>query len=776
MNKKLTLVLTLLGILWMVFIGCLINTIYTIIIKEYAIASILAALSSVFIAVIVSLHSYKKEIANQIVLIEHFLHDDHFVGRKEEYDKLLGLLRYSDERIIYISGKYGMGKTHFMKMMCDRINFGNDKSWRRFVAFYCSHSRQQKIEKDICEKICKNSKSSIIDISKTLNYKGKNMHSVLFVDNVQDIQIFEAEEFAKAFIKCNSLNQIVIAIDSSEEDFHVVPAKFGRYEIDELVESFALNVDDFNKDKLLDMSNGFPVYARYIIETYKKNMGILDYNNLDRYLNIIIDKLTEAEKESLSLIICLSVASMEEISQQLLKSINDQVTKHTIKLLDTYSLIELYNDIVYIDRLIGYKCSAFLSKYDNKNYEKIYTFYKNLDGWDSIVLLSALRSDFKLDYVRIISALENVYNQGNFYLLITLGELDTQQTINKEIRESKEGLSRIRFYYLKSLLELGLYDEARTVIDKYDLEYCEININTIKNDFDFEFQYLLVDLEHLTNSFEDAATLAQLLYKKAFTENQRANCRYLYAHCIRHMGEDLDEANNVFSLLAKNKKHVDDKIRLRSIYSAASIKMFQGAEHYDYNKDFESIDDIICRHIENDIWIPYVNRHKAIFEYKINKNITKSKAILLETIQLLEVTSLRIKYDIHFELGEWYRIFGNAQNDYKESLENYKEALRFSKKVNDYNLQSNCQMGIMLLNMKNGFNINREEIQPILEKCKRLSLNINYNSAIFIDNLLTGESISDELKCYWKNMKYSDLLLMANINKSEKYNLKLTVM
>ena len=98
-----------------------------------------------------------------------------------------------------------------------------------------------------------------------------------------------------------------------------------------------------------------------------------------------------------------------------------------------------------------------------------------------------------------------------------------------------------------------------------------------------------------------------------------------------------------------NVDYKDDKIRIRSIYSAASSKMFQGEINYPYEKAFERIEQIMNVDENNVTWMPYVARHKAIYEYKICKNIDNAEQILLDTIKLLEVTPLRIKYDIYFE-------------------------------------------------------------------------------------------------------------------------------
>lgn len=85
-------------------------------------------------------------------------------------------------------------------------------------------------------------------------------------------------------------------------------------------------------------------------------------------------------------------------------------------------------------------------------------------------------------------------------------------------------------------------------------------------------------------------------------------------------------------------------------------------------------------------------------------------------------------------------------------------------------------MGILLLNSKYGVAITESTLLNIMEKSKKMKLNINYNSALFIHYLIKNEQIPEGLITYWKELQYSDLFSLALENKSEQSNLKLTVM
>ena len=724
---------------------------------------------TIFIAIVPVI--FKKWQGNGMV--EKQLNDVHFVDRDVEYTKLANLIQCHDDRIIYIAGNFGMGKTLFIKMACDRINYSDKKRWKSYTSFYFNNNHTKGITQSISDKFCGQPNASVLDISKKLHNATLQKNIILFIDSISEIDLNECTEFARAFIKCNRNNQIVIAVDSNDDEFHISPGKFQENEVELLAHSYDIEMKPSDIYEISELSNGYPVYARYSVEAYRKGVKIADYNNLDNYIAKLVDSLNDLEKSSLSLIICLGLLLQDEIETKLLLGVDNRISRRIIRKLATYSLINIYKEKIYTDRLISLKCLECLAEYKNASYEKIYNYFKGMLDTNYIALVAALKSDFSYDHRLIKEILHKQYDDGKFYLLIDIGEIEFAGQINPHLREDKECWMFVRYYYLKSLLELGLYDRAREVVDNYDIQF---NLLDIKDAISFEYQYLLVDLDHLTNYLKDAIAFSEGLMQKSTNNLQLAKCQYLFAHCLRHVGEELDRAFSIFTTLADNIDYKDDKIRIRSIYSAASIKMFQGNINYPYEKAFEKIEQIMNADEKNVTWMPYVARHKAIYEYKICKNIDNAEQILLDTIKLLEVTPLRIKYDIYFELADIYRLKECTVNNYESSVNYYLEAAQFAKRSHDYNLESNAQLGLALLNLKYGYDVDIDALRDIIIETHKIGLNINYNNALYVKYLANSETIPKELVSYWKKMQYSDLLSFISKSKSEKYNIKLTVM
>lgn len=724
---------------------------------------------AIFIAVMpLILNKFPKKI-----LIERYLNDNHFVDRDVEYAKLENLIKSDRDKIIYITGNLGMGKTLFMKMSCDRINYIDRKKWKSYAAFYFINNHTKTLSQAISDKFCGHSNASEKEISNQLNNATLQKNIILFIDSIYEIELNECREFAHAFINCNKNNRIVIAVDNNDDSFDIYPGKFGENEVKLLARSYNIEIESSEICAISELSKGYPVYARYSIEAYTKGIKVIDYNDLEKYIEDLVKSLSNLEKSSLSLIICLSLLIQDKIETEILYGIDNRITKPIIKRLVTCSLVTVYKDKIYTDKLISLKCLDFLPEYKNESYKKIYLYYKGMFHDSYIALVAALKSDFEYDHNLIEEILHRQYIDGRFYLLIDIGEMEIRGHINPYLRENEECWIYIRYYFLKSLLELGLYDRAREVVDNYDNHFNILNVN---DEIAFEYQYLLVDLDHLTNHLKDAITFSEALMQKASNKLQVAKCQYLYAHCLRHVGEDLDHAYTIFSDLGDNSEYKDDKIRIRSIYSAASIKMFQGELNYSYDNAFAQIETIMYENEKNETWKPYVARHKAIYEYKICKNLDAAEKTLQNTIRLLEVTPLRIKYDIYFELAELYRIKECNSYNYGQSIIYYSEAAQFANRVHDYNLESNAQLGLMLLNLKYGYNITNDVLKSIISKTREIGLNINYNYAVYVEYLLNNKTIPKELESYWEKMKYSDLLSLVSKSKSEKCNLKLTVM
>jgi len=150
-------------------------------------------------------------------------------------------------------------------------------------------------------------------------------------------------------------------------------------------------------------------------------------------------------------------------------------------------------------------------------------------------------------------------------------KIDRKYNVSKVKNNEKEILEKIEY--------------EKKFIEKLKSEGKEINKDLIAKAEGRLEELLLKQVENddKRNKREDA------LLEKATSKEQKVKCQYLYAHCLRHLGEDLNQAYSIFTSLANDTDFKNDKIRIRSIYSATSIKMFQGDSSYPYEKSFERL-------------------------------------------------------------------------------------------------------------------------------------------------------------------------------------------
>ena len=136
---SLAIILTLLCV---IFFG---NTVFFLNKNNSGTAGVFATLIGIPLTICIALWTFIFSKFQKNILIEKFLNDEHFVGRETEYTKLLDLIQHTQDRIVYISGNFGMGKTLFLKNSCDRINYTDKKKWKSYAAFYYNNNHTKRI-------------------------------------------------------------------------------------------------------------------------------------------------------------------------------------------------------------------------------------------------------------------------------------------------------------------------------------------------------------------------------------------------------------------------------------------------------------------------------------------------------------------------------------------------------------------------------------------------------------------------------------------------------
>lgn len=710
----------------------------------------------------------------QYLPTEHVFSDSHFVDREKEekllYRYIIHPCQHDYERFIVVSGKSGIGKTALCRKVCDDINFYDRKKWKNVFALYFNNETDKSLSDAILEKYVPNNKQ-IISLSKRIHFMRPFHKYVLFLDNVDMIKYEKNHDFAISFIKCHCDNYVILAIDTDKNAFDISPDRFYAREVGLLSDSLNIHLPDTEKSLIADGSRGLPLLARYMLRIKQTDPEYDSYSDITGHVIKTISQLNSREKELLATIIILNDILHHGIDLGFLimldLSYRSEALLEKIMLLP---VVEEKNGQICTLKEISSIYTREMPAEVEKTYELLYRELSGNENYENIVLASAVNSHIDVDVKSIIDILTKQYENGNIYLIIEI--FNECKTLNPFLQKDRNFMKAKDLYYLQSLIKIGQYDKAKKYSERNKDFWNRNGILGISDDIDFQYQYALIDLNHLTNHFRSAALYADILAQKATNNGDKDKCLYMKAHCMRHMGDNLPEAYNIFMSLGDS-VDATHEIRIRSLYSAGSIKMFFGDISYKYDKLFERIDKIISKDKRNKKWIPYVARHKAIYYLKFKKDYKMAEQVLLRAEKNLEKNIQRILYDIYFELAELYRIRA-INDDLDKSMDYYKKALSFALRENDVNLETCSHMGQHLLALKYSKIKADSQIQDIIKRTKMNNLEINYQYAEFIRIVESETAFDNSLISYWEKAGYIDLSNAARGKHPE--NIKLTVM
>lgn len=724
---------------------------------------------------------------NEKNFIVKYQYDDFFTDRDNEYTKLMDFILNRDERMYYITGKNGIGKSLLLKESADRIN--SKKRKFKFAALYINLGNNHNIFNDIGDVLELKNPVSIDKICETL-IKNWSKKWVLLVDEVDEVSFLSVKDFANAIYNRAGIKTI-ISYNGKLDYSSMEPTPFEEKDIRDLSDKYGLLVDESTIKKIKIVSKGLPVFVRFLLNQYKYFKRIDFTNNIDIQIyigNIIKYNLSQSDKRVLSIICCLKSINKSYITIKDLSNIFSSITKDTVKKLFNLSLIDLFdNSIVTEDDIINI-CAMHLDEYKNESYTSIYRYYRHMGSQHDLALFSLLKTNLEIGETQwIYITIQSKLNTGDYSYIVKIGQLDREQEINPHIFDNLDLYQFIQIAYFNTLLSQGLYNEAERVIKTYDFSLKgRKGILNIQTSNDFDIHYSMADLYHLTNKFKDAIAYCELLLEKCHDKNNYNKIIYLEAHCIRHIGKDYLLAVNLFKQITENKRNIDisPKIYIRSMYSILSIQMLWGVDKNNLYTNFETLHKLANDYKINKSIDAFIDRHYLNYLVLYDRNVRKAIEIAEKTVMTLEKNNARIKYDYYFELGELYRLLYEKEKTLKlkqRSLYYYSLAIDFAQDSKDYNLESMCQLGIILITFGSGSNNDMNSIdkiiQEILMNTKNKELFLNYCYATFIKHFVHNQSINPEIISTFQQLYFNDLCKVSLLYNSNKpFYLKLVVM
>lgn len=651
------------------------------------------------------------------------------------------------QKIIYITGRPGIGKKFFLCKLIDMIN----KEKKIFIAssvysLYINVEAGKNIKQCIREKIGAINELNNPDLVKELHRVTKSKIIILLINNVNLKLYLDMEEDINALTKVDNNIIFVITVECLSEMYKPVKmSDFTETEVKELALKKNVNISDEICKSIIQKTGGLPILINCFINQFKLTGNLSDDTEADIFIKKICDRLTLEEKDLLSLISYYSIAKASISMYQLSKHC-EICTKRNIKKLAENGLIAFVPHTGEIS-MQNFFAMKIRELYESDRFRKCVFIYKMLKKDEKEIkntIIFLLLSNIKgINESELIDFLLNFLIDKEYYFLIHLFEtLDDFHKLNISY-DNKTVRVNLLYCYIHSLVEIGEYEKAAQYIESSETWISEINVREINSQLDFDFNFDIADMSHFFGDFELAIDSYMKLQRLNLNETQNVKCQWAIGHCYRHMGDinSMNIALTCFNSIIQEENYVNPDYFIRAYQSLILVKLFLNDKNYEYEKAFDNQLNYLHKAGINKEKEIMSSRQYALYQRIVKNDYETSLKILHTALVDLEKKGLRIKYDYYFEIAEALRhkimVEYNVE-DYKRSLFYYQKALDFSIRAKDISLKNISQLGIILLKIfqKKTNDSDLKKVMEICDFCKEKKIAYIYNYSYQIKEYL----------------------------------------
>lgn len=728
---------------------------------------------------------------------EIYCRDYYFIDRLPERHILFAFLEtYDDDSnsLFFVKGGMCRGKTVLLQRFADDVNYKKNRKEfqkryhksRKYSAYYISlHQTCNDIVQEISHYLNGDTTLNTYEkISTFLKKASYQKNTILIIDNISKVQSRMAIETAHGLLYKNNRLKIILGIteETPINNFcTLTPPLFGEMHINELAKKYKKGLSAQDEKEIIRISSGIPSYIRIIFQTDALNSSVT-LSNIDDIQKIVDTQLLKlsSDNQIAPYLACLKLCQKEAIPKEELLFLAKASESQLEEIFDAALAREEISPIgssILMDPLVAECCRK---KIPYQEYLlKIYIYYKEKDPNGDIALTSLfMLPKFVSQFNISKNILEKKYKKRKFFLFGWLGNLDKEHKLYALYNEP-DLYNTFRYFYLCSLLQLGEYSIAIDALNDYEQSNISLpSLRTSDSPSGFEMQYLIIDLHHLSNQFTIAlGEIETILSTKNIKQENMYRLLYLKAHCLKHLGSQLQEADCILKELESKK--LSESLKIKVLYSQLAIHLFWGDRAYNYDKIINCLNKMLSDDIPEKL---HAMRHLAHYAWKLKHNVNEALKIINDGLETLEKTRWRIIYDFYFEKAEWMRIQNaeskNIINKTSTILNYYERAIQFAEENRDINLACCAQLGKILTEFKeqgqNTFWCN-DQLKILDREYRNMDaakLNINRTYVAYMKILLSNEHPSEEFVHYCKESKYYDLCQHIEHERP----LKLTVM
>lgn len=713
---------------------------------------------------------------------ETYCRDEYFVDRISERKTLFAFLESDvsiDNAVFYVKGEKCRGKTALLQKFADDINSADKKSEildhkiaKKFSAFYvCIHQAREDLIEDISiGLIGSNNLNTCEKISSYIYKAGLRPKALLIIDNICKEQSRQAIETANGLLYQNPSLKIILSITeqgAADTPYTLTPPLFGEMHISELARIYNKKLSNQTEQEIMRISKGIPSYVRMLFQSNTLDPPVV-LSNIEDIQRIIEDQLEQIGNDNhvAAYLSCLKLCYDGAIPKKELSELA-QASESQIELVYDAALareeILFGKALITMDALIAQCCRKTIpcSKY----LRDIYNFYHRMDPLSEIAFCAQIMLPaYPIDVQINMDTLSTMYQKRKYLVFAKLGDLDEHYQL-EALYGDISLYNYFRYLYLSSLLHLGKYSLAFSVLHRYENSVTPLpTLRDLGASANFEMNFLIIDLHHLSNQFELALGEIEVALASAYDlkTEQRNQLLYLKSHCLKHLGHQLDQADDILKTLEIAAS--PNAMCVKALYSRLAIHLFWEDKSFDYENTIRRIEEIVDK--ESPEWM-HALRHIAHYQWKRTGSAKEALQVIQSGLNSLEMTRWRIIYDFYFEKAEWMRIENESSpvtiHSASDILSNYDRALCFAEENQDINLACCARLGKMLsLYSKCGRSATWcSDQQKILDeeyiKMRKAKLEINKAYVLCVKTTLMNQEYTSEFIRYCTVNRFNNL-------------------
>jgi tetratricopeptide (TPR) repeat protein/cytochrome c553 len=291
---------------------------------------------------------------------------------------------------------------------------------------------------------------------------------------------------------------------------------------------------------------------------------------------------------------------------------------------------------------------------------------------------------------------------------VTLGAVSTRnyallETIHSRIVTSERMIAFVHaeadrrdlfsYGWASALAGLGQYREAEDELLASSVIGVRPGALDNLTDLQVELYYLLADVTHLQNRYDEAAAMFRDLAALSVARGdprRESLCLRGVAHVLRHQGRDFETALDLFedALRAANEAG-DLRARLHATTGPIGIRVYLDTASDDDMAALRDLEAELATAPNMQSYCCNIWKYRAQVAWCIGR---QSEAFLHLTNAIEGALELndRMLYNLYFDRAEYVRLCGQPD----EAARDYRTVLRFGRGNGDRNLIANAQLGL----------------------------------------------------------------------------------